>query len=118
MHILAYHVAHQEEKQMDATRENLITANQAATILGVEHWTVRKWWNHGINGRILESVRIGGKFVRTSKEAINRFLGLSSEPITQQESEAELRRRAKAATASVQSRGKPKPKRGRPVKSK
>ncbi|MHB1033521.1 MAG: DUF1580 domain-containing protein [Pirellulales bacterium] len=62
--------------------ESLIPLAQVGSIVATNptRTTVWGWARHGVNGIRLESVRIGGR-VRTSREAVERFLeALNAEP--------------------------------------
>jgi hypothetical protein len=59
---------------IDVATEHLLTLSEAAKLLPgkVSVTTLWRWRLHGIRGRKLESVMLGGK-VYTSREAIQRF---------------------------------------------
>ena len=57
---------------IDVQRETLMTLEEAAKRLKVTKAAITKWFRVGVNGRRLETVKLGGAR-RTSLEALSRF---------------------------------------------
>lgn len=57
---------------IDATREHLITLDNAAALLLVHRRTVYRWATVGVKGVMLDALPCG-RNLRTSSEAVSRF---------------------------------------------
>lgn len=58
---------------IDVMREPIFDLKAVASKLDVTYATALNWVNRGVNGRKLETVRVG-KSIRTSPAAVNRFV--------------------------------------------
>lgn len=59
---------------VDVRTETLISLREAARICAVEYATVYGWATRGVRGRKLEVAKIGPRHMRTSREAIERWI--------------------------------------------